>query len=58
MKKFLVIISPICALLFVTMWISWGMKGALTFFGIAIFIIASAFGLAKWIEFVDKHVKD
>ena len=58
MKKFLIIISPICVVLFVTMWISWGLDGVLVFFGVALFIVALTFGLAKWIDFVDKHIKD
>ena len=58
MKKFLITISPICAILFVVMWLSWGLKGALGFFGIAIFMIALIFGLAKWVDFVDKHFND
>ena len=58
MKKFLIIISPICVVLFVVMWISWGLKGALAFFGAALFIAVLALGLAKWIDFVDKHIKD
>ena len=58
MKKFLITISPLCVVLFVSMWISWGLKGALGFFGIALFVAALTFGLAKWMEFVDKHIKD
>lgn len=58
MKKFLITIAPLCVVLFVLMWISWGMKGVLAFFGIAIFVAALVFGLAKWMDFVDKHVKD
>lgn len=58
MKKLLLTIFPICVVLFVSMWISWGLKGVLVFFGAVLFIIASAFGLAKWMEFVDKHIKD
>lgn len=58
MKKFLITISPLCVVLFVVMWLSWGMKGALGFFGIVLFIIASVFGLAKWVDFVEKHIKD
>ena len=58
MKKFLITIAPLCVVLFVLMWISWGMKGVLAFFGIAIFVAALVFGLAKWMEFVDKHIKD
>ena len=58
MKKFLIIISPLCVLLFVLMWISWGLKGAFAFFVAVLLIVALAFGLTKWAEFVDKHVKD
>lgn len=58
MKKLLIIISPICALLFVTLWISWGLEGALVFFGVALFVWVATVLLAKWVEFVDKHIKD
>lgn len=58
MKKFLITIAPLCVVLFVLMWISCGLKGVLAFFGIAIFVAALVFGLAKWMDFVDKHVKD
>lgn len=55
MKKFLIVMSPLCVILFVLMWISCGLKDALIFFGVELF---TTFGLAKWIEFVDKHIKD
>lgn len=58
MKKFLIAISPLCVVLFVLMWISWGLKGVLAFFGVMLFTVALVFGLAKWMEFVDKHIKD
>ena len=58
MKKFLITITPLCVLLFVFMWISWGLKGVLEFFGITLFAVALVFGFAKWMEFVDKHIKD
>ena len=58
MKKFLITITPLCVVLFVLMWISWGLKGALAFFGAMLFIVALAFGFTKWVEFVDKHIKD
>jgi hypothetical protein len=58
MKKFLITISPLCAVLFVLMWISWGLKGVLAFFGTLLFVVALAFVFAKWVEFVDKHIKD
>ena len=58
MKKFLITISPLCAVLFVLMWISCGLKGVLAFFGTLLFVVAFVIGLAKWMEFVDKHIKD
>jgi len=58
MKKFLITISPLCAVLFILMWISWGLKGALTFFSAVLFTVALTFGFVKWMEFVDKHIKD
>ena len=58
MKKFLITIFPFCVILFSSIWISWGLKAALVFFGSVLFIVTLAFGLSKWIEFVDKHIKD
>ena len=58
MKKFLITISPLCVALFVIMWISWGLKGVLTFFGAVLLVVALVIGLFKWMEFVDKHIKD
>jgi len=58
MKKFLITISPFCALWFAIIWFSLGLKGAFAFFVAVLFIAALAFGFAKWIEFVDKHIKD
>lgn len=58
MKKFLILISPLCVILFVVMWISLGLKGALAFFSAMLFTVALTFGFVKWIEFVDKHIKD
>lgn len=57
-KKLLIIISPLCVVLFVTMWISWGLKGALVFFGVALFVVVAAILMAKWVEFVEKHFND
>ena len=58
MKKFLITIAPLYVILSAIMWIFWGLKGALAFFGIALFSIACVYGFEKWVEFVDKHVKD
>lgn len=58
MKKFLITISPLCVVLFVLMWVSWGLKGVLAFLGAVLFAAALAFGFTKWAYFVDKHIKD
>ena len=58
MKKFLITISPLCIVLFIMMWISWGLEGAIAFIGAAIFIVALLTLFRKWMEFVDKHIKD
>lgn len=58
MKKLLITIFPFCVVLLVLMWISCGLKGVLTFFGAMLSVVAFVFGLFKWMEFVDKHVKD
>ena len=58
MKKFLITISPLCTILFIFMWISWGLKGALAFFGTLLITVALVLGFVKWMEFVDKHIKD
>ena len=58
MKKFMIIIAPLCVVLFVLLWISWGLKGVLGFFGALLFVVALAFGFTKWVDFVDKHIKD
>ena len=58
MKKFLIAIFPLLAILFILLWISWGLEGVLAFFSAILFIIIVAVLFAKWIEFVDKHIKD
>lgn len=58
MKKFLITIFPLCAVLFATMWFSWGLKGVFAFFFAMLFIIALVVFLTKWMMFVDKHIKD
>ena len=58
MKKFLITISPLCTILFAAMWFSWGLKGALAFFGAVLFVGVAAMLLAKWAEFVEKHFND
>ena len=58
MKKFLIAIVPLCVVLFVLMWISCGLKGVLVLFGAVPFAVAVVIFLEKWMEFVDKHIKD
>jgi hypothetical protein len=58
MKKFLITISPLWVILFILLWISWGLKGTFVFFGTVLFIVALALGLVKWMKFVDEHIKD
>jgi len=58
MKKFLITIAPFVILVFLVMVFLWGLKGVLAFFGEVLFVFALVFGIAKWIEFVDKHIKD
>ena len=58
MKKVLITVSPICVVLFVSIWISWGLKGALAFFGAVLLVVVLSVGFIKWVDFVDKHIKD
>ena len=57
-------ISPVAIIisafvvLFILMWVSGGLKGAVAFFGAVIFIVILVTLFIKWIEFVDKHIKD
>lgn len=56
--KFLIAVLPLCVVLFVLMWISWGLIDALKFGGITLFAVVLVVLLVKWMEFVDKHIKD
>ena len=58
MKKFLITIAPVFVVLFVLMWIYWGLEYALILFGAVIFIIVLVALQIKWMIFVDKHIKD
>lgn len=62
MKKVLITILPILVILFSCVWIVFGLKYAIAYL-IAILItipitIILMLGIFKWIEFVDKHIKD
>lgn len=58
MKKFLITIAPLCVVLFVLMLIIWGLKGVLAFFGAVLYAVALVLVFAKWMKFVNKHIKD
>ena len=58
MKKFLIIISPLCIILFTFMWIVLGLKEMLIFFAAILFAVVLTFGFVKWVEFVNRHIKD
>ena len=58
MKKFLITISPLCVILFIIMWILCGLTDAFAFFGAMLLTFAFMFWFAKWMYFVDKHIKD
>lgn len=58
MKKFLITIAPFFILLFLVMLFLWGLKGVFAFFGEVLFVAALVFGVMKWMDFVDKHIKD
>lgn len=54
--KILIAISPILVIMFIIGWALVGLKDALTFMGVFLFIVALPCGLASWIEFVYKHM--
>ena len=58
MKKLLLIILPLCIILFVLIWIPLELEVGLTFIGALLFAVALSFGFVKWMKFVDKHIKD
>ena len=58
MKKFLITLAPLLIVLFFILLFSWGLMGVLAFISIIIFLIVLAKGMAMWMEFVDKHIKD
>lgn len=58
MKKFLITVLPILVILFCCMWVIFDLKHAiacLIAIPFGIIVIAAVF---KWVEFVDKHIKD
>ncbi len=57
MKKFIISILPLLIITFFLLWFSWGLEGVITFVCAVVFLIISAKGMVKWIEFVDEHIK-
>ena len=58
MKKFIVSILPIIILLFLLIWFSWGLEGALVSSEAVLFPILLVQIIMIWVKFVDKHIKD
>ena len=58
MKKFIVSILPIIVLLFLLIWFSWGLEGALVSSAAVLFSILLVQIIMIWVKFVDKHIKD
>ncbi len=58
MKKLLITILPILVILFCCVWIVFGLKDAIAYLIAIPITIILILGIFKWIEFVDKHIKD
>ena len=58
MKKVLITMLPILVILFCHIWIVFGLKYAIAYLICIPFGIMLAAALIKWVEFVDKHIKD
>lgn len=58
MKKFLITVLPILVMLFCPIWIVFGLEHAIAYLISIPFGIMLAVATIKWVEFVDKHVKD
>lgn len=59
MKKLLLFILPISVIIAGVLWYSFGFDGMVMTIGTVLFVILFfVFLLVKWIEFVDKNIKD
>lgn len=58
MKKFLITILPILVILFSCVWIVFGFKYLIAYLIATPIAIILILGIFKWVEFVDKHIKD
>lgn len=59
MKKLLLIILPISVIIAGVLWYSFGFDGMVMTIGTVLFVILFlAFLLVKWIEFIERNIKD
>lgn len=59
MKKLLLFILPISVIIAGVLWYSFGFDGMVMTIGTVLFVILFlAFLLVKWIEFIERNIKD
>ena len=58
MKKLLITVLPILVILFCYVWIVFGLKFAISYFTMMLFATMLVLGTYKWVEFINKHIKD
>ena len=59
MKKFLIFILPIIAIIGIVLWYFFGIDGMLMTIGtVLLVVLLFVFLVVKWNEFVDKNIKD
>lgn len=58
MKKLIIAISPILAAIFILKWAVFGLKDAIAYLIATAITIILILGIFKWVDFVDKHIKD
>lgn len=59
MKKIFIFILPICVIIGGVLWYSFGFDGMVMTIGTVLFVILFlAFLLVKWMEFIERNIKD
>lgn len=58
MKKLLIATLPILVILFCCIWIVFGLRSAIAYLIAIPITIILILGIFKWVDFVDKHIKD
>lgn len=59
MKKLLIFILPIIVIIGIVLWYSFGFDGMVMTIGTVLFVILFfVFLLVKWIEFIERNIKD